>query len=51
MSSKRISISAHHLADPQAKAWIRQGAAVDSGKVEHYKSTADVGRDAGTAHW
>ena len=32
MSGKRIGIGARPLADPQAEAWIRQGAALDSGK-------------------
>jgi hypothetical protein len=32
------------LADPQAEAWIRRGAAVDSGKAERYSArlTLDV---------
>ncbi|MCT5701000.1 hypothetical protein LZM19_25225 [Pseudomonas aeruginosa] len=44
MSSKRIGIGARPLADPQAEAWIRQGAAVDHGKVERYSArlTLDV---------
>jgi hypothetical protein len=36
MSSRRIGIGARPLADPQAEAWIRQGAAIDHGKVERY---------------
>ncbi|WP_333985259.1 hypothetical protein [Ectopseudomonas khazarica] len=44
MSGKRIGIGARPLADPQAEAWIRQGAAVDSGKIERYSArlTLDV---------
>ncbi|WP_031302878.1 hypothetical protein [Pseudomonas sp. EGD-AK9] len=44
MSNKRISIGARPLADPQAEAWMRQGATVDSGKVERYSArlTLDV---------
>lgn len=44
MSSKRINIGAHPVADPQAKAWIRQGAVIDNGKVERYSTrlTLDV---------
>lgn len=44
MSGKRIGIGARPLADPQADAWIRQGAAVDNGKVERYSArlTLDV---------
>ncbi|HCF7102779.1 hypothetical protein ACM7JW_02280 [Pseudomonas aeruginosa] len=44
MNGKRIGIGARPLADPQAEAWIRQGAAVDSGKVERYSAwlTLDV---------
>ncbi|QTS88945.1 hypothetical protein JLK41_12700 [Ectopseudomonas khazarica] len=44
MSGKRIGIGARPLADPQAEAWIRQGAAVDSGKAERYSArlTLDV---------
>ena len=44
MSSKRIGIGARPLTDPNAEAWIRQGAAVDSGKVERYSAwlTLDV---------
>ena len=44
MSGKRISIGARPLADPQAEAWIRQGAAIDSGKAERYSArlTLDV---------
>ncbi|MDR8016531.1 hypothetical protein [Ectopseudomonas guguanensis] len=38
MSGKRIGIGARPSADPQAEAWIRQGAAVDSGKVERYSA-------------
>ena len=43
MRSKRIGIGARPLADPQAEAWIRQGA-VDHGKVERYSArlTLDV---------
>lgn len=33
MSGKRINIGAHPLTDPQAEAWIRQGAVVDHGKA------------------
>jgi hypothetical protein len=44
MSSRRIGIGARPLADPQAEAWIRQGAAIDHGKVERYTArlTLDV---------
>jgi len=44
MSGKRIGIGARPLADPQAEAWIRQGAALDSGKAERYSArlTLDV---------
>lgn len=44
MSGKRIGIGARPLADSQAEAWIRQGAAVDSGKAERYSArlTLDV---------
>ena len=44
MSSKRIGIGARPLADPNAEAWIRQGAAVDHGKAVHYSArlTLDV---------
>jgi len=44
MRSKRIGIGAHPLADPQAEAWIRQGAVIDNGKVERYSTrlTLDV---------
>ena len=44
MSGKRIGIGARPLADPQAEAWIRQGAGVDKGKVERYSArlTLDV---------
>ncbi|MBH3339937.1 hypothetical protein SAMN05216178_6701 [Pseudomonas saponiphila] len=44
MSSKRIGIGARPLTDPNAEAWIRQGAAVDSGKAERYSArlTLDV---------
>ncbi|HBO3498541.1 TPA: hypothetical protein NJG56_001105 [Pseudomonas aeruginosa] len=44
MSGKRIDIGARPLADPQAEAWIRQGAGVDNGKVERYSArlTLDV---------
>lgn len=44
MSSKRIGIGARPLADPQAEAWIRQGAGIDNGKVERYSArlTLDV---------
>lgn len=44
MSSKRIGIGARPLADPQAAAWIREGAAIDHGKVERYTArlTLDV---------
>ncbi|KAG0752337.1 hypothetical protein G6F24_013639 [Rhizopus arrhizus] len=38
MSGKRIGIGARPLADPQAEAWIRQGAALDSGKAERYSA-------------
>ena len=38
MSGKRIGISARPLTDPQAKAWILQGAAFDHGKAEHYSA-------------
>ncbi len=33
MRSKRIGIGARPLADPQAEAWIRQGAALDSARL------------------
>lgn len=44
MSDKRIGIGARPLADPQAEAWIRQGVAIDHGKVERYSArlTLDV---------
>ncbi|SDU87148.1 hypothetical protein [Pseudomonas sihuiensis] len=44
MSGKRINIGAHPLTDPQAEAWIRQGAVVDHGKAERYSArlTLDV---------
>lgn len=44
MSSKRIGIGARPSADPQAEAWIRQGAGIDNGKVERYSArlTLDV---------
>ena len=44
MSGKRIGIGARPPADPQAEAWIRQGATVDNGKVERYSArlTLDV---------
>lgn len=44
MSGKRIGIGARPLADPQAEAWIRQGVAIDHGKVERYSArlTLDV---------
>ncbi|AON72316.1 hypothetical protein B8B80_08430 [Pseudomonas aeruginosa] len=44
MRSKRISIGARPLANPQAEAWIRQGAVVDHGKAERYSArlTLDV---------
>ncbi|EOE4762453.1 TPA: hypothetical protein L5P25_003226 [Pseudomonas aeruginosa] len=44
MSGKRIGIGARPLADPQAEAWIRQGATLDSGNVERYSArlTLDV---------
>lgn len=44
MSGKRIGIGARPLADPHAEAWIRQGGAVDHGKVERYSArlTLDV---------
>ncbi|MFU6384574.1 hypothetical protein ACM78Z_26955 [Pseudomonas aeruginosa] len=44
MSGKGIGIGARPLTDPQAKAWIRQGAAFDHGKAEHYSArlTLDV---------
>lgn len=34
MSSKRVGIGARPMAAPQAQSWIRQGTAIDSGKVE-----------------
>lgn len=44
MSSKRIGIGARPVADPQAEAWVRQGAGIDHGKVERYSArlTLDV---------
>ncbi|VDK92338.1 hypothetical protein [Pseudomonas aeruginosa] len=44
MSGKRIGIGARPLADSQAAAWIRQGVAIDHGKVERYSAwlTLDV---------
>jgi hypothetical protein len=44
MSGKRIGIGARPLADPQAEAWIRQGAGVDNSKAERYSArlTLDV---------
>lgn len=44
MSSKRIGIGAHPLADPQADAWIRKGAGIANGKAERYRArlTLDV---------
>ncbi|MCY1216257.1 hypothetical protein D9M68_282270 [compost metagenome] len=44
MSSKRIGIGARPLADPKAEAWIRQGAAIDNGKIERYTArlTLDI---------
>ena len=44
MSGKRIGIGARPLGDPQAEAWIRQGARVDNGKAERYSArlTLDV---------
>lgn len=44
MSGKRIGIGARPVADPQAEAWIRQGAVIDNGKVERYSTrlTLDV---------
>ncbi|TRO35144.1 hypothetical protein EQ832_18920 [Pseudomonas sp. ALS1131] len=44
MSSKRIGIGARPLGDPQAEAWIRQGAGIDNDKVERYSArlTLDV---------
>ncbi|MBS7689764.1 hypothetical protein I0E98_01375 [Pseudomonas lalucatii] len=44
MSGKRIGIGARPLADPQAEAWIRQGAAIDPSKAARYMArlTLDV---------
>lgn len=44
MSGKRIGIGARPLADPQAEAWVRQGAVIDNGKVKRYSTrlTLDV---------
>ncbi|AOE83769.1 hypothetical protein [Pseudomonas sp. TCU-HL1] len=44
MSGKRIGIGARPLTDPQAEAWILQGAVVDHGKAERYSArlTLDV---------
>ncbi|WP_343577817.1 hypothetical protein [Pseudomonas sp.] len=44
MSGKRIGIGARPLSHPQAEAWIRQGIAIDNGKVERYSArlTVDV---------
>lgn len=44
MSGKRIGIGARPVADPQAEAWIPQGAVIDNGKVERYSTrlTLDV---------
>ncbi|BAU73862.1 hypothetical protein [Metapseudomonas furukawaii] len=44
MSSKRIGIGARPLAEPLVEAWIREGAAIDHGKVERYSArlTLDV---------
>ncbi len=44
MRSKRIGIGARPLADPQAEAWIRQGAVINNGSVERYSTrlTLDV---------
>jgi hypothetical protein len=44
MSGKRISIGTRPLADPQAEAWLRQGATVDSNKAERYTArlTLDI---------
>jgi hypothetical protein len=44
MSGKRIDIGARPLTDPQAEAWIRQGAALDHRKAERYSArlTLDV---------
>ena len=38
MSGKRIGIGARPLADPQAEAWIRQGAALDHRKAKRYSA-------------
>lgn len=44
MSGKRIGIGARPLVDPQAEAWIRQGAGIDNSKVERCSArlTLDV---------
>ncbi|MCY1303128.1 hypothetical protein D9M70_528220 [compost metagenome] len=44
MSGKRIGIGARPLSNPQAETWIRQGAAIDNGKVERYTArlTLDI---------
>ncbi|MGA4322744.1 hypothetical protein [Ectopseudomonas hydrolytica] len=44
MSGKRIGIGASPSADPQAEAWVRQGAVIDNGKVKRYSTrlTLDV---------
>ncbi|MDH4607454.1 hypothetical protein [Pseudomonas sp. BN102] len=44
MSSKRIGIGTRPMADPQAEAWIRQGASIDNGKIERYTArlTLDI---------
>ncbi|MDP9941250.1 hypothetical protein J2W71_003409 [Pseudomonas sp. 3400] len=44
MRGKRIDVGALPLTDPQAEAWIRQGAVIDNGNVERYSTrlTLDV---------
>ncbi|WP_044874735.1 hypothetical protein [Pseudomonas sp. LFM046] len=44
MSGKHIGIGARPMANPQAEAWIRQGAAIDNGKIERYTArlTLDI---------
>ncbi|WP_430292909.1 hypothetical protein [Pseudomonas sp. B1-22] len=44
MSSKRIGIGSRPMADPQAEAWIRQSASIDTAKVERYTArlTLDI---------
>lgn len=44
MSGMRIDIGARPLADPQAEAWVRQGAAIYHRKAERYSArlTLDV---------